>query len=149
MVATPPNVEKALSFADLVLGAVAVHGQRASVVVPREMLRVMRPRSVVLDLSIDMGGCLETSRPTQFPQPTYEVDGIVHFCVPNLPATAARASTLALTNAVLPYLLAAADEGFEAALAGHDDLRRGLYTLGGRVARPSLARAFAADAGRP
>jgi alanine dehydrogenase len=146
MVATAPNVEKALSFADLVLGAVAEHGQRTTVVVPRDMLRVMRPRTVVLDLSIDMGGCLETSRPTQFPHPTYAVDGIIHFCVPNLPATAARSSTLALTNAVLPYLQAVTEEGFEAALLAHDDLRRGVYMHDGRVTRPSLARAFAMHA---
>jgi alanine dehydrogenase len=142
MMASPPNVEKAISFADLVLGAVAVHGQRTAVVVTREMLRRMRPRTVVLDLSIDMGGCFETSRPTQFPQPTYEVDGIVHFCVPNLPATAARSSTQALTNAVLPYLEAVTEEGFEAALHSHDELRRGVYTYGGKVARSSLARTF-------
>jgi alanine dehydrogenase len=142
MLASAPNVEKAISFADLVLGAVAVHGQRAPVLVTREMLRLMRPRTVVLDLSIDMGGCFETSRPTQFPQPTYEVDGIVHFCVPNLPATAARSSTLALTNAVLPYLQYVTDEGFLAALRTHADLRRGVYTHAGRVVRPSLARAL-------
>ncbi|HET8644464.1 MAG TPA: alanine dehydrogenase, partial [Vicinamibacteria bacterium] len=146
MLASAPNVEKALSFADLVLGAVALHGQRAPVLVTRDMLRLMRPRTVVLDLSIDMGGCFETSRPTQFPQPTYEVDGIIHFCVPNLPATAARSSTLALTNAVLPYLQYVTEEGFLGALEAHDDLRRGVYTHAGRVARASLARAFGLDA---
>jgi alanine dehydrogenase len=108
----------------------------------------MRPRAVVLDLSIDMGGCFETSRPTQFPAPTYEVNGIVHFCVPNLPATAARSSTLALTNAVLPYLQYVTDEGFLSALRMHDDLRRGVYVHAGRVIRPSLARAFGWPLGR-
>ncbi|HSB62113.1 MAG TPA: alanine dehydrogenase, partial [Vicinamibacteria bacterium] len=95
-----------------------------------------------LDLSIDMGGCFETSRPTSFPNPTYEVDGIVHFCVPNLLATAARSSTLALTNAVLPYLQDVADEGLEAALRRHPDLLRGVYLHRGRCTRVSLARAF-------
>jgi alanine dehydrogenase len=147
MLASAANVEKAVCFADLVLGAVAVHGQRSPVLVTRETLRRMRPRTVVVDLSIDMGGCFETSRPTQFPQPTYEVDGILHFCVPNLPATAARSSTLALTNAMLPYLQAVADEGFEGALHAHDDLRRGVYVYAGRVARPSLARAFGLASG--
>ena len=75
------------------------------------MLRLMKPRSVVMDLSIDMGGCFETSRPTSFPNPTYEVDGILHFCVPNLPSTAARSATQALTNAVLPYLTSVAELG--------------------------------------
>lgn len=146
MLASPPNVEKALSFADLVLGAVAVHGQRAPVLVTRDMLRLMRPRAVVVDLSIDMGGCFETSRPTQFPQPTYEVDGILHFCVPNLPATAARSSTLALTNAVLPYLEYVTEEGFLSALRMHDDLRRGVYMHAGKVTRPSLARGLGIQA---
>jgi alanine dehydrogenase len=142
MLSSRPNLEKALGFADLVLGAVAVHGQRAPMVVTRDMLRLMRPRSVVLDLSIDMGGCFETSRPTAFPSPTYEVDGIVHFCVPNLPAAAARSSTLALTNAVLPYLLEVADKGFEGAIRALGDLRRGVYLHDGGCARESLARAF-------
>jgi len=141
MLATRPNLEKALGFADLVLGAVAVRGQRAPLLVTREMLRSMRPRSVVMDLAIDMGGCFETSRPTSFPDPTYEVDGILHFCVPNLPSAAARSSTLALTNALLPYLIAIAEKGFEQALASLPDLRRGTYLHEG-VVRESLARAF-------
>jgi alanine dehydrogenase len=142
MLASPPNVAKAVAFADLVLGAVALHGRRSPVVVTRDLLRAMRPRTVVLDLSIDMGGCFETSRPTQFPYPTYEVDGVLHFCVPNLPATAARSATLALTNAALPYLEAVAEQGFEAALDALPELRRGVYVRAGRVERPSLARAF-------
>jgi alanine dehydrogenase len=142
MLSSRPNLEKALGFADLVLGAVAVHGQRAPVLVTRDMLRLMRPRSVVLDLSIDMGGCFETSRPTAFPSPAYEVDGVVHFCVPNLPAAVARTATLALTNAVLPYLLEVAEKGFEGAVRAHADLRRGVYLHDGRCARESLARAF-------
>jgi alanine dehydrogenase len=142
MLASPPNVAKAVAFADLVLGAVALHGRRSPVVVTRDLLRAMRPRTVVLDLSIDMGGCFETSRPTQFPYPTYEVDGVLHFCVPNLPATAARSATLALTNAAIPYLEAVAEQGLEAALDTLPELRRGVYLRDGRVMRPSLARAF-------
>ena len=142
MLATRPNVEKALSFADVVLGAVARHGERAPILVTREMLRAMRPRSVIVDLAIDMGGCFETSRPTAFPGATYEVDGITHFCVPNLPSAAARSSTLALTNALLPYLLDVAGDGLDRALLARPDLRRGTYVLRGRCARESLARAF-------
>lgn len=142
MLATRPNLEKALSFADLVLGAVAVHGERAPQIVSREMLRLMKPRSVVLDLSIDMGGCFETSRPTAFPHPTYEAEGILHCCVPNLPSMAARSSTLALTNVLLPYLHAVAAGGAERALQEHPELRRGVYLHGGRIARESLARAL-------
>ncbi len=142
MLATRPNVEKALSFADLVLGAVAIHGQRAPVLVTRQMLRLMRPRSVVMDLSIDMGGCFETSRPTSFPSPSYELDGILHFCVPNLPSTAARSATLALTNALFPYLAEVAGSGLQRALAELPELRRGTYLDRGRLTRESLARAF-------
>jgi alanine dehydrogenase len=142
MLATRPNVEKALSFADLVLGAAAVHGERAPLLVTREMLSLMKPRSVVMDFAIDMGGCFETSRPTNFPGPTYEVDGIIHFCVPNVPSVAARASTSALTNAVLPYLLAIAGEGFDQAARRHPDLGRGTYLHRGRCTKEALARAF-------
>jgi alanine dehydrogenase len=142
MLATRPNLEKALSFADLALGAVAVHGERAPQLVSREMLRLMRPRSVVLDLSIDMGGCFETSRPTSFPHPTYEAEGILHCCIPNLPSLAARSATLALTNVLLPYLHAVADGGVERALTEHAELRRGVYLHRGRVTRDSLARAL-------
>jgi alanine dehydrogenase len=142
MLATRPNVEKALSFADLVLGAVAVHGERAPMLVSHEMLRLMKPRSVVMDLAIDMGGCFETSRPTAFPHPTYETEGILHFCVPNLPSLAARSSTQALTNVLLPYLRTVAAEGIGRALADHPELRRGVYLQRGHVVRESLARAF-------
>jgi len=142
MLSTLPNIEKALGFADIVLGAVAVHGQRAPIVVPRELLARMKPRSVVMDLSIDMGGCFETSRPTGFPDTTYVVDGILHFCVPNLPSAAARSATLALTNAQLPYLQEVARHGFEAAIHAAPALGRGTYLHRGRCVRESLARAF-------
>jgi alanine dehydrogenase len=142
LLSTGPNIEKALSFANLVLGAVAVHGDRAPVLVTRSMLGLMRPRSVVMDLSIDMGGCFETSRPTSFPDPVYEVDGILHFCVPNLPSVAARSSTLALTNALLPYLIEVASLGFDRAAATIPDLRRGTYLYQGACCKESLARLF-------
>lgn len=142
MLSTQPNLEKALGFADLLLAAAAVHGQRAPRLVSREMLRLMKPRSVLMDLAIDMGGCCETSRPTAFPDPTYEVDGILHFCVPNLPSTVARSSTQALTNALLPFLLRLADDGIEATLAHMPEVRRGTYLHRGRCVSESLARAF-------
>ncbi len=142
MLSTRPNLEKALSFADLFLAAVAVRGERAPLLVTREMLKLMKPRSVVMDLSIDMGGCFETSRPTSFPYPTYELDGILHFCVPNLPSVAARSATMALTNALLPYLLAIVERGFDRALGDTGDLQRGTYVYRGRCAKESLARTF-------
>jgi len=145
MLSTPPNVEKALSFADLVLGAVAVRGQRPPILVTRDMLRLMKPRSLLMDLAIDMGGCFETSRPTSLTSPTYEVDGILHVCIPNLPSGAARTATQALTNALLPYLITVADQGLDAALHCHPDLARGTYLYRGRCASEVLARTFDVD----
>jgi len=139
MLATQPNI------ADLVLGAVAVHAQRAPVLVTRGMLKLMKPRTVVVDLSIDMGGCFETSRPTTFSSPTYDVDGILHMCIPNLPSGAARTATLALTSATLPYLQAVADGGIDAALREYPELVRGTYLYRGRCASESLARIFGVD----
>ncbi len=145
MLASQPNVEKALSFADLVLGAVAIRGQRAPILVTREMLRLMKPRSVVMDMAIDMGGCFETSRPTSLASPSYEVDGILHVCIPNLPSGAARASAQALTNAMLPYVTAVADDGIAAALRRHPELVRGTYLYHGQCTSEVLARAFGVD----
>jgi len=142
MLATPGNIEKALGFADIVLGAVALRGERAPVLVRRSMLGLMKPRSVVVDMAIDMGGCFETSRPTSFPDPAYEVDGILHFCVPNLPAAAARSATVALTNALLPYLLEIGGGDLERAIAASGDLRRGLYLYRGACAQEAIARTF-------
>jgi len=142
MLATTGNIEKALGFADIVLGAVALRGEKAPVLVSRKMLGLMKPRSVVVDMSIDMGGCFETSRPTSFPDPSYPVDGILHFCVPNLPAAAARSATVALTNALLPYLLDIGRSDLERAIAAHGDLRRGLYLYRGACAQDTLARTF-------
>ena len=139
------------SFADLVLGAVAVHGERAPVLVTREMLRLMKPRSVVVDLAIDMGGCFETSRPTAFRSPTYEVDGILHFCVPNLPSVAARSATLALTNALaaLPPGGGGRRASTRALRGAPRAARAGTYLYRGRCARESLARDLRRATGAP
>jgi alanine dehydrogenase len=145
MLATKPNIEKALSFADILLAAVAVRGEKPPLLITREMLRIMKPRSVLMDLSIDMGGCTETSRPTSFPNPVYEVDGILHFCVPNLPSVAARSATAALTNALLPYLMRIADSGVDKALLEEQDLARGTYVYRGNCCKKSLAGMFAVE----
>ncbi len=139
MIATRRNIEKALAFADLFLCAVAVHGERTPILVTRDMLKIMKPRSVIMDLSIDQGGCCETSRPTDFSSPTYEVDGIIHFCVPNLPSTASRASTRALTNSILPFVEQIADRGFARAIVENAAIRRGTYTYDGVCVRQGLA----------
>ncbi len=142
MMATRRNLEKALTFADIFLCAVAVPGERAPQLLTRDMLGLMKPRSILMDLSIDQGGCCSTSRPTDFSNPTYEVDDVIHFCVPNLPSTASRASTRALTNSMLPYLEAIVDQGFEGAVRANSALRRGTYTHRGSCVRPGLAADF-------
>jgi alanine dehydrogenase len=119
-----------------------VRGQRAPIVVTRDMLRRLRSRAVVMDFAIDMGGCFETSRPTHFPNPTYEVDGIVHFCVPNVPSCAARSATQALTSALLPYLSELAGRGIDEALGRLADLRNATYLYRGGCVQDTLARVF-------
>ncbi len=142
MLATRAGIEKALQFADIFLCAVAVHGERAPLLITREMLRLMKPRSILMDLSIDQGGCCETSRPTDFSNPTYEEEGVIHFCVPNLPSQASRASTRALTNAILPFVEEIAAKGFHRAVRENAALRRGTYTYNGACVRKSLSDAF-------
>ncbi len=142
MVATRARIEKALAFADILVCAVAVHGERTPILVTRDMLKLMKPRSVIMDLSIDQGGCCETSRPTDFSNPTYEVDGIIHFCVPNLPSAASRASTRSLTNSMLPYVEEIADKGFDRAVRENPAIRRGTYTYDGHCIREGVAKIF-------
>jgi len=112
-------VEEMLPRADLVIGAVLVHGARAPFVVRREQLALMKPGAVMVDVAIDQGGCFETSRPTTHRDPTFEVDGIAHYCVANMPGAVPITSTHALTNATLPYAIALADEGVAGATATH------------------------------
>jgi alanine dehydrogenase len=142
MIATRPRIENALTFADILVCSVAVHGERTPIIVTRDMLKLMKPRSVIMDLSIDQGGCCETSRPTDFSNPTYEVDGIIHFCVPNLASTASRASTRSLTNAILPFVEEIADKGFDRAIRDNSAIRRGTYTYDGHCIRKGIAKIF-------
>ena len=115
-----------LPRADLVIGAVLVHGARAPFVVRREQLAMMKPGAVLVDVAIDQGGCFETSRPTTHRDPTFEVDGIIHYCVANMPGAVPITSTQALTNATLPYAIALADHGVAGALEKLPDLRPGV-----------------------
>jgi alanine dehydrogenase len=136
---TPHDVEMAVKEADLVVGAVLVPGKTAPRLVTREMIKKMAPGSVVVDVSIDQGGCFETSRPTTHAEPTYVVDGVVHYCVTNMPSMAARSATLALTHATLGYALAIADKGYAKALMDNAGLRQGLNTFFGKVTNESVA----------
>lgn len=145
MVATPYNIAKAVSFADVLIGAVAVPGERAPVLVTRDMVRQMRKRAVIIDFSIDNGGCVETSRPTNHASPAYVEENVIHYCVPNVPARVARTASYALSNAVLPYLLEIGRLGVAESLRAIPELRRGVNVLEGKLAHPGVAAAL----GRP
>lgn len=142
MLANPYNIAKAVSFADVLVGAVAVPGERAPVLVSRSMVRSMEPRAVIIDFSIDMGGCIETSRPTSHIDPSYVEEGVLHYCVPNVPARVARTASYALSNAILPYLLDIGQQGVNLALRTNEGLRRGVNVFEGRLAHPGVAAAL-------
>jgi alanine dehydrogenase len=134
-------IEEMLPQADLVIGAVLVHGGRAPVLIHREQLALMKPGAVLVDVSIDQGGCFETSRPTTHSDPTYEVDGVTHYCVANMPGAVPITSTYALTNATLPYVLTLADHGIPGALEVEPGLRPGVNIARGAVTHPAVAEA--------
>ena len=134
-------IEEMLPRADLVIGAVLVHGARAPYVVRREQLALMKPGAVLVDVAIDQGGCFETSRPTTHHDPTFEVDGITHYCVANMPGAVPITSTHALTNATLPYAIALADRGVEGAIRHDPGLRPGVNVAAGEVTHPAVAEA--------
>ena len=138
----PMMLREQLSLADLVIGAVLLPGARAPRLVTREMLSVMKHGAVMVDVAIDQGGCFETSHPTTHGDPIFTVDGIIHYCVANMPGAVALTSTLALTNATLPYALALADKGWERALAEDKALRRGLNVCRGEITYAPVAEAL-------
>lgn len=142
MMANRYNLERAVGFADVLVGAVLQKGQRAPVLITREMVRKMRPGSVVMDFSIDQGGCVETSRPMTLRDPTFVTEGVIHFCVPNLPAAVARTSSHALTNALLPYLKGLVDCGLECAFRDFAALRAGVKMYQGQIVSHRLADAL-------
>jgi alanine dehydrogenase len=132
-------IEELLPSADLVIGAVLVHGARAPRLVTRDQLHLMKPRAVLVDVSIDQGGCFETSRPTTHSDPTYQVEGVTHYCVSNMPGAVPITSTYALTNATLPYVLELADRGVLGAISHDPGLRMGVNVAAGRVTHPAVA----------
>jgi alanine dehydrogenase len=138
-------IEEMLPRVDLVIGAVLIHGARAPYVIKRDQLELMPERAVLVDVSIDQGGCFETSRPTTHSDPVYEVEGITHYCVTNMPGAVPVTSTFALTNATLPYVLAIADLGWKEAIAKDPGLRPGVNVTGGKVTHPAVAEAVGAD----
>jgi alanine dehydrogenase len=138
-------IEEMLPRADLVIGAVLVHGARAPVVVRREQLGLMKRHAVLVDVAIDQGGCFETSRPTTHRDPVFEVDGITHYCVANMPGAVPISSTFALTNATLPYVIALADRGVAEAVRRDPGLRVGVNVAAGQVTHPAVAEAVGAQ----
>lgn len=136
------NVRKAIKTADLVIGGILIPGAKAPKLITREMLPSMKPGAVIVDVAIDQGGCFETSKPTTHADPTYVVDGVIHYCVANMPGAVPYTSTLALTNATLPYALQLANKGWQNACSDNNELRLGLNVVGGKVVYQGVAEAF-------
>src|SRR5207302_3954347 len=142
-------IERALGDADLVIGAVLVAGGRAPQVVTGEMVQGMKPGAVIVDVAVDQGGCVETTHETTHDDPVYEVHGVIHYAVGNVPAAVPHTSTYALTNATLPYVLEVAERGVRAAVADDPALRLGLCIAGGRVTNPAVAEALGREVADP
>jgi alanine dehydrogenase len=139
------NILDSLNRADLLIGAVLIPGARAPYLVRREDIKRMQPRAVIIDVAIDQGGCVETSRPTTHSQPTYIVDDVVHYCVTNMPGAVGRTSTYALTNVTLPYVLQLAKKGLDRAMREHPALAQGVNIRQGKVTNPAVAATFGLD----
>ena len=156
---TPPNIDclysdrhtirEHLGRADLVIGSVLIPGARAPHLVERDDLRLMKPGAVVIDVAIDQGGCIATSRPTTHAEPTYVVDDVVHYCVTNMPGAVGRTSTYALCNATLPFVLELASAGPEAAARGSAAIRSAVNVWHGTLVQPAVAAAFGLSCGKP
>lgn len=139
LVSNPYNLAESVKNSDVLIGAVLIPGSRAPTIVKRGQIAKMRPGSVVVDIAVDQGGCIETIHPTAHNKPTYMVHGVVHYAVPNMPALVARTSTIALTQATEPYIVAMARQGIETALAENAGLARGVNTIDGTIVNAAVA----------
>lgn len=142
LISTRYNLRRAIAEADLVIGAVLIHGARAPRLIDREMLRGMKEGAVLVDVSIDQGGIAETSRPTTHADPVYLEEGVIHYCVANMPGAVPRTSTYALTNVTLPYALEIANKGWREAARTNPAIRKGLNIVEGQITYPAVAEAF-------
>lgn len=133
MISNPINIERACAYADIVVAAILVPGERPPIIITRQMLRNMKPRSIIMDISIDEGGCVETSRPTTNEKPTFIEEGIIHYCVPNIPSVVARTSTYAFLNAAMPFILEIVEKGVDRAIAENPAIEHGIGTYQGKV----------------
>ena len=138
MISTRRNIEKAIAYADVVVGAVLITGARTPILITREMMQSMKPRSVFIDVSIDQGGCAETSRPTTHDQPTYVEEGVLHYCVPNMPGVVARTATHAFVNAAMPYLLEITNLGATEAMKQNPAIEKAVNTHDGELVHLTL-----------
>jgi len=127
---------------DLIIGGVLVPGAKAPKLITRDMLKTMRPGTVLVDVAVDQGGCIETCKPTTHENPTFIIDDVVHYCVANMPGAVPYTSTLALTNATLPYALKLAGQGWKKACSENTDLKKGLNVIQGKVVYKAVADAF-------
>ena len=138
----PVNIAQSVQRAELLVGAVLIKGAKAPTLVTREMVGTMAPGSVVVDIAVDQGGCIETTRPTTHSDPTFVVNGVIHYCVTNMPGAVPRTSTYALSSATLPYVVRLANMGFSQAVASDRALARGVNTLKGQITYPDVAGVF-------
>ncbi len=142
LMSNPANIENEVADADLLIGAVLIPAAKAPTVVTKKMVARMRPGSVIADIAIDQGGCIESIRPTSHEKPVYEQHGVIHYAVPNMPALVGRTSTLGLTQATEPYVAMLVSKGVERALAEHAGLAKGINTRGGKIVYPAVATAL-------
>jgi alanine dehydrogenase len=142
LMSSPGAIRRLLKEADLVVGAVLIPGAVAPKLISRDMLTLMKKGSVIVDVAIDQGGCVETAKPTTHDNPIYEVDGIVHYCVANMPGAVSYTSTKALTNVTLPYALEIADKGYEKAAMENPEIAKGINIIKGKVTYKAVAEAF-------
>jgi len=136
------NINEAVKTADLIIGAILVPGAKAPVLITREMLKTMKPGTVLVDVAVDQGGCIETCKPTTHENPTYMVDGIVHYCVANMPGAVPSTSTHSLTNATFPYVCQLASKGWQKACKENPELKLGLNVVNGQIVYKKIAEAF-------
>ena len=136
------NIRKQLPTVDIVVGSVLVPGDKTPHLITKEMLKLMEPGTVLVDVAIDQGGCFETSHPTTYSDPVYIEDGIVHYCVANIPGAVPSTSTMALTNATLRYAVALADKGWQQACSDNSSLAKGLNIVEGKVTFKAVADVF-------
>ncbi|ADD67920.1 alanine dehydrogenase [Denitrovibrio acetiphilus DSM 12809] len=142
VMSSPDTVRKLIADADVVIGAVLLPGAKAPKLITADMLRLMQPGTVLVDVAIDQGGCFETSRPTTHSDPVYTIDGIIHYCVANMPGAVAKTSTMALTNATLPYILNIAGKGWKGAMTEDPETAKGANIISGQVTCKGVADAF-------